>query len=248
MAMNWTQLTEAIESFSEQDASQPGTELFIAQLPTFINNAELRIYRDLDFLATRGTNYSLKSTPGNRSVVLVGVAANDYPVYPVVVQGFGVVTPANTAPTAGSIVQFEQTSLDFIDTYWPSESTTAKPSYGSCYFAMYDHQTIVAAPTFDAAYVLQVTGTWRPKPMSATNPETYLGDQFQDLLLAGSMIEASAWMRDFGGMSDDPKMALSWESHYGSILRSAMEEEARKKGQGPGWQPFSPTPEAKPRA
>ena len=79
----------------------------------------------------------------------------------------------------------------------------------------------------------------------AANARTHSEQQVAQL--AASMIEASAWMRDFGGMSDDPKMALSWESHYQTLLKSALEEEARKKGQGPGWQPFSPTPEAKPR-
>ena len=246
--MQWATLVSDLQSYCEQDPGQPGTAAFTAQIPTFVNNAELRIYRDLDFLATRGTNASLTFLPGIRTLMMGGMQTGNAFGYPVVVQGISAITPKGVPPSMGTRVTFDEVSMDFIDSYWPTESATSAPSYGQCYFAMLDHQTAIVAPTPDQAYTAEVTGTWRPAPMGPTNVETYIGDQFYDLLLAASMIEASAWLRNWSSADDDPKMAQSWENHYQLLKDGALEEENRRKSSDPGWVPFSPTPLAKPRS
>lgn len=241
MATTYTQLSSDLQSYCSQGSGQPGTSGFQAEIPTFINNAELRIYRELDFLSTRSMNSSLSTSAGVKTVDFSAMSTSNYPMYPVVVQGISAVLPAGTR------VPFEEVSLDFIDLYWPLPTAQSSPSFGTAKFAMRSDSIVVLAPTPNAVYQLEVTGTWRPLPMSATNQTTWLGNNLPDLLLAASMVEASAWMREFGAMSDDPKLALSWEGHYNALKASAMEEEQRRKGQGPGWAPFSPTPITNPR-
>lgn len=239
--MQWTDLTNALGYYLQQFQNPPAE--WTDSLPTIVNNAELRIYRDLDFLATRGQNSSLTFTAGNRVLSMApmsGQTVAGFPTlnsYPVVVQGVAALVPPNNGR-----VRFILTSIDFIDMVWPDSTITQEPSTALAYYALLDHETVVVAPTPDKSYVAQVTGTWRPAPMSAGNPDTWLGDNLPDLLFKACMVEATGWMRDFGQQSDDPKLAMSWEAAYQAAKMNALEEEQRRKGQDPGWAPYSPTP------
>lgn len=269
--MQWPDISSALQNYLEAaPVGQSPTPDFTAAIPVIVNNGELRIYRELDFLATRGTNVSLICTPGSRQLLLGSLTSNPaftlddpylglldagnvigdgtptnpmvggfitaYP-YPVVVQRIGLLVGSAWVPLA-------EVSLDFLDLIWPNTTQVGVPSPGFGYFAMLDHATALIAPTPVSAYRTQVVGTWRPVPMSAANPETWLGDNLSDLFFAACMVEASAFIRNFGAQSDDPRMAVSWETHYQALKAAALEEEQRRKGQGPGWQPFSPTPAA----
>lgn len=245
--MLWSDLVTQLGSFCQQEAPNTNPS-FTTSLPTFSANAELRIYRDLDFLATRGQNHSLSFTIGSRTLSMAGMTGatvGGFPVqnaYPVVVQALAAIVPAPSSPSAGTRVRFLLTSVDFIDSVWPQESQTLAPAPGLAYYAMLDHQTAIVAPTPDKAYVAEVTGTWRPEPIGPTNVESWLGDNLPDLLFYAAMVEASGWMRDTGQTMAEVGGAVFWESRYKAALQNAMEEEQRRKGSDPGWQPFSPTP------
>lgn len=210
---------------------------FVNILPALIDDAEQRIYRELDFLYTRTTYDGSPVNFVNGSRVL------NAPATAIVIQGLSYVTPAGATPTAGSRNTLELVSLDFIDSTWPTESVTAPPQY----FAMKTDTVVVVAPTPDANYTAEFTGTFRPLPMSVSNQNTWLGDHLPDLFLAACMIFGSAFLRDYGAGSSDPTLAMSWEAHYQSHKQSAMEEEQRRKTQGNGWSPMSATPTSTPR-
>lgn len=239
MSKTYDQLVEAVQSYAKEATTQPGSLPFTSQIQTFVNNGELRIYRELDFLVTRNINSSLAFTPGTQDLDLSAMTqSGTFPVYPIVVQKLSAVVGTATR------IPFELVSLDFIQTYWPDPTVTGTPAVGQAKYAMITDSTVRVAPTPDSAYPVQVVGTWRPALMSATNQTTWLGNNLPDLLLAATMVEASAWQRAFGQMADSPQMAMSWEKHYQDLRASAMEEEQRRKGQGPGWTPFGPTPTA----
>jgi hypothetical protein len=61
-----------------------------------------------------------------------------------------------------------------------------------------------------------------------------------------SMIYVSAYQRNFGRANDDPQMAVSYESQYQALLKSAIVEEARKQFQSSGWASESPATVATP--
>jgi hypothetical protein len=214
-----------------------GDPSFAAILPALIDDAEQRIYRELDFLYTR-TTYD--STPVN---FVNGSRVINAPSTAIVIQGLSAITPVGSQAAAGTRNVLELVSLDFIDSTWPTESVTALPQY----FAMKTDTIVVVAPTPDNNYIAEFTGTFRPPPMSATNQETWLGDHLPDLFLAACMVFGSAYLRDYGAGSSDPQLAMSWEAHYQSHKQSAIEEEQRRKTQGTGWSPYSPTPLSTPR-
>lgn len=259
--MTYAQLTTQLKAYLNEVT--PGAN-FTTALPNIVNNAELRIYRELDFLATRGQNRSVPFTAGNRLISFspmtgqlidgTGAVAQQWPV---VVQGlaaivsewedmtdefgrpitdeFGVPIQADY-PT---IVRFLPVSVDWIDTTWPREATTGVPGQPFAYFAMLDDQTAMVAPTPDIAYTSIVTGTWRPAPMSDSNTTTWLGTNLPDLLFIASMVEGLNFQRNV----TDPQKILSWEQRYQDGKTVAFEEEQRRKAMGPSAQPYQPSPE-----
>ena len=232
--MNYNTLTTYLASILVLDANDTN---FQTILPAAIQDAEQRIYLAMDFLNTRSVNSGSAFTRGSRTFVL--------PTSPstiMVLQGVAAITPAGSAPSAGTRNQLEAASLDYIDSTWPVESETGIPDT----WAMQDDATIVVKPTPAANYTVELTGVFRPVPMSAANTTTYIGNTYPQLLVAGCMIFLAGWQRDYGQQSDDPRLAVSWKSIFDDQLTLALAEEQRRKGQGTGWTPFSTTPAATP--
>ncbi len=190
-------------------------------LPTIITNAELRNYRDLDLLDTTVRDSSATFTLSTRNFSLPTTLGTF-----IVAEQFNVITPAGTTdPELGTRNPLIPTSIDTLDALWPSSSGSTIPIY----FSMMDQDLAIVGPFPDQAYTVEVVGTVRPSSLSTTTLTTVLSVFFPDIFLAASMVEAAAYQRNFGAMGDDPKQALSWESHYQALLKSAATEEQRKK-------------------
>lgn len=230
-------------------------------LPRIIESAEQRIYREMDFLYTRVVDASVSLTVANRNATLPSSIIVVQSVNLVIATGGGSyvaedgITPyvaedgstpyipeTSTSPTFTRI-PLEITSKDFIDSIWPIESTIDQPQY----LAFVTNSSIILAPTPDQAYTLEVTGIFRPSPLSASNPMTYLTLVYPDLFLYAAMIFAAGFQRDFGAQSEDPKMAMSWQAMYDSVKGSVNEEDQRGKYQDTNWSPYSKTPLSTPR-
>lgn len=238
--MDYTTLLGYLASLLEYDV---GDANFTGIMPAALQDAEQRIYLSMDFLNTRTVNSGSNFTAGSRNFTL--------PTNPstiMVLQGVAAITPAGATPATGTRVQFEPVSLDYIDSTWPQESLTAAPDpiNGNAAWAMLNDAAIVVKPTPDQNYAAELTGTFRPNPMSVTNPTTYIGNVYPQLLVAACMIFLAGWQRDFGQQSDNPQLAVSWKEMYATQLQVAMDEEQRRKGAGTGWTPFAATPDAAP--
>ena len=194
-----------------------------------INDGEQRIYTDMDFLATRTANSSLSFTANNRTLdisPLLTLASG--PILSVT--GLNAITPVGSSPAIGKRNRVRMVNADVLDMIWPTEQgtgTTGVPSYG----AMQDNKTVIVAPTPDKAYTAEVRGIFRPAPLSGSNINTYISVNYPALMIAACMTFASGYQKDYGAASDDPKLAVSWEAHYQALLKSAMEEERRRKGE-----------------
>ena len=85
------------------------------------------------------------------------------------------------------------------------------------------------SPSPGAAFNVEVTGTIRPTPLSATNTSTFLTTYLPDLFVAASMVYAGNNMRDFGIEGGNAALAQSWEQQYQALFASANAEETRKR-------------------
>lgn len=218
----------------------PQTNLdFQNAVPMIIDDAEQRIYRELDLLATIIRNIAGVTTANSRFF--------QFPQHFVVSENINVFTPAgNTLGQTGRrpLIPVSREWMDFV---YPDEMAC-----GCCgesvpeYYAMITDQSIILGPPPDGAYTMEIVGTIRPTPLSATNPTTYLTQYLPDLFMAESLIFGFGYLQDFGAMTDNPQSAVSWSSHYQDLWQSAMIEESRKKYGSQAWTPKQPNSIATP--
>lgn len=211
---------------------------FVTALPNIIDYAEQRIYRDLDMLNTVTRDSSTALTAGNRNFNLP--TANQTFI---VVENFNVITPAGTTnPESGTRNPLVECSKEVLDFLFPSSTGSAVPVY----FAPITQNAWIVGPWPDQSYQLEVVGTFRPAPLSASNTTSLLSVFLPDLFLTAALIFGAAEQKNFGAMSDDPKAAVSFEAQYQTLLTSAQTEEMRKKFVAQGWSSKQPAPIATP--
>ena len=231
--LNYTTYVSQIATMAVVEINDPA---FQSIIPSMIDYAELRIYRDLDLLSTVSANDSYTMTANNRNF--------SWPQGTfVTVQNINVVTPSSeTDPDLGNRVQLLPTTKEFLNAVYSNSANAGIPSY----FAMLDDHSIVVGPWPNQNYTVEIVGTVRPATLSSGNPTTFISEYLPDMFIMASMLYISAYQRNFGRMSDDPAMAQSYEGQYQSLRQGALMEEFRKKFQASAWSSITPSPVATP--
>jgi hypothetical protein len=216
---------------------------FVAILPMMIDYASLRICRDLDLMFTsvslHGVGYQL--TAGNRNLSFAQDLPNGTSF--VVSEQINLITPVGQSdPDAATRTPLMPTTKEFLDAVYGSASYTGVPKY----FVPFNETLFFVGPTPDDSYYVEVVGTIRPASLSPTVTTTFISQYLPDLLVMASMIYISAYQRNFGKESDDPQMAMSYETQYQLLLKSAVVEENRKKFDASAWSSQSPATTATP--
>jgi len=219
---------------------------FLAILPMMIDYANLRICRDLDLLFTsvslHGAGYAL--TVGNRNLSFSQDLGNGTSF--VVGEQINLILNATTPtdPDTGTRVPLLPTTKEFLDAVYGSSLVANRgiPKY----FVPFNDTLFLVGPVPIQSYYVEVVGTTRPAPLSASVPTTFISEYLPDLLMMVSMVYISAYQRNFGKESDDPQMAQSYENQYQLLLQSAGVEEARKKFEAAAWSSQSPATVASP--
>lgn len=218
----------------------PATDAnYLAFIPNVIDDAEQRIYRELDFLSTIIRDSSGTLTANSRNFTLPQSGGRF-----VVTESMNVFTPVSLTTYRNQLIPV---SREWMDAVYPDEAAAVccGPSVPK-YYAMITDQTIIVGPPPDQNYTMEVVGTIRPTPLSATNTSTYLTMYLPDLFLAESLIFGYGYLKNFGAMADDPQGSTSWNSHYKDLWQSANIEENRKKYSSQAWTSKSPSTIATP--
>lgn len=232
MAFDYTTYVATLANLTAYDPTDPD---FVQILPTIIAYAENRIYREADFLATVIRDNSATLTANSRNFTLPSsVGTFD------VVRQINVITPqGETVNSGGTRHPLTGVSTEVLDMLWPSETAPSTPSIPE-YFSMLTDEAVMVGAAPDAAYGVEVVGTVVPTPLSASNPTTYLTLYLWDLFIAASMVFASGWMKNFGSQADDPKAAMSWESQYQTLFKSADLVDSRQRFAASSWTSAQP--------
>ena len=199
---------------------------FLLQLPNFIAEAELRIYRDLDLLSTIFRDPAGTVVANQRAYVL-----------PQTYGKFVVVEGVNMFISGVRSLALTPVSRDYLDALWPTEAAPTLSATPICFCRDTD-TTILIAPSIGASATvsaLEVVGTVRPAALSASNTTTFISQYLPDLFMAAAMVKASGWMKNYGAQADDPRQAMSWDTVYGELLPHALQEENRKKFASGSW-------------
>lgn len=196
---------------------------FTTILPSIIDYAEQRIYRELDLISTVTTDQSVSLASGDRNATIPNafVVANDIAIF----------TPAGSTAANGTRKPLVPVSRSVLDTLWPSAADVGEPSM----FSMTTQWELALGPCPDGVYLMEVVGTQRPAPLSDDNPSTFISQRLPDLFMAASMVFVAGYQRNFGNMGNDPQMGTGWESQYQALKSSADTEEARKHFRASAW-------------
>lgn len=225
-----------VQQIATMAVVEPTNPEYLIILPQMITYAENRMYRDLDFLFTSIATTAYGLTVGNRQIA---VPAGVF----VVPEQINVLVGSSNPDTA-TRQTLTPTTKEFLDAVYGSGASANRglPKY----FCPFDDYTFLVGPYPDQNYTCELVGTYRPESLSATNQTTFISLYLPDLFIMASMIYISAYQRNFGRANDDPQMAVSYESQYQALLKSAMMEENRKKFEAAAWSSQSPSPVATP--
>ena len=173
MSFTFTTLKTAV-----QDYTQNSETTFVNTLPTFIKNAEERIFKSVDL------DYFRKNVSGNMS------SGNKFLGMPTdYLASFSL----SFTDSSGNVNFILQKDVNFLQTYTPAgNSTTGEPKY----YAPFDFQNFILAPTPSADFVTELHYYYRPTSITTTSDGTsWLGTNAPDALLYGTLCEAYIFMK-----------------------------------------------------
>jgi hypothetical protein len=236
VSLTYNTFTTSLANLIVVPVSDPN---YAIALPNIIDDAEQRLYRELDLLSTR-VRATAALTAGSRNFTLpTPSGASTF----IVVEQFNAITPAGTTdPELGTRRPMNPTSKEYLDAIWPSAAGAGVPNL----FAPISQNDWIVGCWPDAAYTVEVVGTIRPAPLSASNQQTFLSTQLPDLFLAAALVMAAGYQLNFSAAGDNPQAGVTWESHVKTLLDSAKVEEIRKRFGSQGWTSMSPDPIATP--
>lgn len=179
---------------------------------------------------TLGGDYAVQSiVDGNNFTIDAGFPATSGQSVTLIGNGIYVVCSQIRPIVASDRLQpLEPVTRDYLDFAWPSDNSVGAGVL-PVQWCPNDQTSVLVGPAPDQAYAFEAVGTMRIPQLSATNYTNFLTQQFPDLYVAASMVYFSGYQRDFGSQSDDPKLAVSWEQQYQTLLKSSVVEEARKQ-------------------
>jgi len=185
--MNYNELVTAIQSYTENQfpdvyLADGTTEDSTTQINRFIEQAEQRIYNSVQFPAVR-KNVTGSTTSGNKYLA----CPDDFlSVYSMAV-----------VDASGAYEYLLNKDVSFIRQAYPTPTDTAIPKY----YALFGPQstaetelTFILGPTPDSAYTVELHYYYYPQSIT-TAGTTWLGDNFDTVLLYGSLVEAYTFMK-----------------------------------------------------
>ena len=175
--MNYTQLSSAIQAYTENTEAN-----FVANIPVFVQQAEQRIYNNVQFPSLRKN--------------MTGVVSSTTP-YLSAPSDYLATYSLAVVDADGNYEYLLNKDVNFIRQAYPSASDTGLPRY----YALFGAQTnapnelsFILGPKPDANYTVELHFYYYPE-FIVTADETWLGDNFDSVLLYGSLVEAYTYMK-----------------------------------------------------
>jgi hypothetical protein len=188
--MNYTELTAAIKAYCENDFPQvvgSGGLTSAEQIATFVQNAEERIYNSVQIPAIR-KNMTGATTSGNKYLALPPDWLSTFSL--AVVCNGPTVLPDGRVFVSGDYLYLLNKDVNFIRESFPSQTDTGLPQY----YAVFDYNTFILGPMPNANYTVELHYFYYP-PSIVTASTSWLGDNFESVLLYGSLLEAASFMK-----------------------------------------------------
>lgn len=184
--MNYNTLFETIKGYCENDFPDTsftdttgGSTVTLTskeQIDTFIKQAEQRIYNTVQILALR-KNVTGNTTSGNKYLSVPSDWLANFSL-------------AVIDPDTGEFSYLLNKDVNFIRESFPYPAVTGKPTH----YAMFDEDSYILGPTPDANYSVELHYFYYPQSIVDAGT-SWLGDNFDSVLLYGSLLEAYTYMK-----------------------------------------------------
>jgi hypothetical protein len=194
--MNYATLVSTIQAYVENDfpdTAGSGGLTSTEQIDTFIQQAEQRVYNTVQLLNLR------KNVVGSAS------SGNKYLTVPT--DWLANFSLALIEPSTGAYSYLLNKDVNFIREAFPYPTVTGAPTH----YAMFDNSSYILGPTPDDSYQFELHYFYYPESI-VTASTTWLGDNFDSVLLYGSLLEAYTFMK---GEAD---VLSGYQSRYENVL------------------------------
>jgi hypothetical protein len=184
MSFTFTTLKTAIQDYTDNSEAS-----FVTHLPDFIKAAEEKIFKGVDLdIFRKNVTSAFTSSDEFLSV------PSDY------LASFSL-----QITSTGSESFLLQKDVNYLREYTPASTTTGLPKY----YARFDTDNFIVAPTPNSNYTLELHYYYRPTSITASSDGTsWLGTNAPFALLYGSLIEAYYYMKG------EPDVIAQYEKNY----------------------------------
>ena len=171
MSFTLTTLKQSIQDWTENDETT-----FVGELDFFIKNAEERIFKSVDL------DYFIKNVTG------VMTSGNKFLQKP---SDFLASNSLSYVKNSENIFLLHK-DVNFIQEYTTNPATTGSPIY----YAQFDVNNFILAPTPDSNYSVEIHYYYRPASLTTDNSgTTWISTNAPDALLYACLIEAYTFMK-----------------------------------------------------
>ncbi len=180
--MTYIELVAAIKSYTENYETE-----FVANIPVFVTQAETRIYNTVQIPALR-KNVTGFTTPNNK---YVSCPSDFLSVFSLAV-----------IDADGRFEYLLNKDVNFLRAAYPTPTTTGLPQYYALFgptvvsSVITDELSFIVAPTPDVRYDVELHYYYYPQSITvAPDGRTWLGDNYDPVLLYGALVEAIIFMK-----------------------------------------------------
>jgi len=175
MSFTYTTLKTAIQDYLESTESS-----FVTNLPTFITTTEERIFKNVQLDDFRKNQVGDLTASGSYLE-----CPTDY------LAPFSLAVIDSSSNYSYLLLK----QVSFIRDFTPNASTTGLPKY----YAEFDDNTFIVAPTPDSAYEVELHYYYRPASLTTTsgNETTWLSKNAPNAMLYGSLVEACTYLKNY---------------------------------------------------
>jgi hypothetical protein len=206
--MNYTDLSKLIQAYTENEFPQTVSSVTSTeQIDAFIQQAEQRVYNSVQFPSLR-KNVTGATSASNK---YLSSPSDFLAVYSLAVED------------SGSYEYLLNKDVNFIRAAYPSPTDTGVPKYYALFGptttnavppVITNELSFILGPTPDDAYTVELHYYYYPESI-VTASTTWLGDNFDSVLLYGALMEAATFMKS------DPDTIANYQKRYDEALMMA---------------------------
>ncbi len=174
--MTYSELYQSIIDFTESNDTT-----FVDNIPTFVQNAEERIYNSVLIPVLR-RNVTGSMTINNKYLTCPSDYLAPYEMAVSVSNGL--------VPPTYSYEYLLQKDVSYVRQAYPTPTSTGVPKY----YAQFDENTFIIGPTPDANYTVELHYYYYPESI-VTLGTSWIGENFPMCLLYGSLVEANIFLK-----------------------------------------------------